>query len=135
MGLAPHCCASPRSLLGDWHPSQAPKLAAPRAAHATAKSKSSFPVGRRVVRNMVADSPVPLSVKVRTGCEAGSINVRRVAQLLRDAGAAAVTIHGRTAEQRYSKTANWDLIASVVADGVVEGSGMPIVGNGDYEAR
>jgi len=89
----------------------------------------------RVVRNMAADSPVPLSVKVRTGCEAGSINVRRVAQLLRDAGAAAVTIHGRTAEQRYSKTANWDLIASVVADGVVEGSGMPIVGNGDYEAR
>jgi len=51
-----------------------------------------------------------------------------------EAGAAAITIHGRTREQRYSKAADWDLIGRVAAE-----RGIPVVGNGDilthYEAR
>ena len=60
-----------------------------------------------------------------------------MASRLRDAGAAMVTIHGRTMEDRYKRPADWDVIAQVVADGA--GSGVGVVGNGDilthYDAR
>ncbi len=53
---------------------------------------------------------------------------------LQAAGAAAVLIHGRTQEQRYSRAADWALISEVAA-----GADVPIIGNGDiltlYEAR
>jgi tRNA-dihydrouridine synthase 3 len=57
-----------------------------------------------------------------------------VARLCEEAGAAALTLHPRTREQRYSKPADWELIAAVVAD-----RGIPIIGNGDiltwFEAK
>mmetsp|Transcript_18554 Transcript_18554/g.27163 ORF Transcript_18554/g.27163 Transcript_18554/m.27163 type:complete len:474 (+) Transcript_18554:38-1459(+) len=93
----------------------------------------------RLVGGMVdgTSRDIPISVKIRLGCEVSSINVREVVNELREAGAAAVTIHGRTAQQGYSKPADWDLIRDVVEDG--RGSGVPIIGNGDilthYEAR
>lgn len=92
-----------------------------------------------LVAGVAAASAVPLTVKVRIGTESGNINVREVVAGLRDAGAAAVTVHGRTMEQRYSRAANWEVIRQVVQDGVGVGSSVPIVGNGDllthYEAR
>jgi tRNA-dihydrouridine synthase 3 len=53
-----------------------------------------------LVRGISDQSALPLSVKVRIAPEGRDVNVREVVDLLRDAGAAAVTIHGRTAEQR-----------------------------------
>ena len=57
-----------------------------------------------------------------------------MARACEEAGAAAITIHGRTREQRYSKAADWDRIGQVAAE-----RGIPVVGNGDiltpYEAR
>jgi tRNA-dihydrouridine synthase 3 len=50
----------------------------------------------------------------------------RLVELLGRAGAAAVTIHGRTMEQRYRKAADWDLINTVAA-----GASVPVIGNGD----
>lgn len=88
----------------------------------------------RLVAGIARDLPVPLTVKVRTGVAEGSINVQRVVELLRDAGAAAVTVHGRTALQRYKKPADWGLIEAVAAT-----AGVPVIGNGDilthYEAQ
>ena len=87
------------------------------------------------------DVDIPLTVKIRVGCEADTINVRDVAQQLRESGAAAITIHGRTAQQGYSKAADWDYIKQVVEDGKDLNSEVhtPIIGNGDilthYEAR
>jgi tRNA-dihydrouridine synthase 3 len=79
------------------------------------------------------------STQVRTASQGDEINVRRVVSELRQAGAAAVTVHGRTAEQRYSKAADWSLIQAVVGDGIAAGSVVPVIGNGDvqewYEAR
>lgn len=49
---------------------------------------------------IVAGSPLPVTVKIRTGEGASSVNAPKVAELLEAAGAAAVTIHGRTMEQR-----------------------------------
>jgi tRNA-dihydrouridine synthase 3 len=80
----------------------------------------------RLVAGIAAELPIPLTVKVRTGQSESSINVQRVVEGLRDAGAAAVTIHGRTALQRYKKPADWSLIEQVAAT-----AGVPVIGNGD----
>ena len=84
-----------------------------------------------LVQGVARASPLPLSVKVRLAAEGSDVNVREVVSKLRDAGAAAVSIHGRTATDRYSRAADWELIAQVVADGAAIGSSMPIIGNGD----
>ena len=93
-----------------------------------------------------AGNEIPLTVKVRLGCERDTCNVRQVAAAVRDAGAAALTIHGRTAQQGYKQSADWEWTAKVVQDNINnnnhQNSGnnhMPIIGNGDilthYEAR
>lgn len=94
----------------------------------------------QLVAGMVQGSGdrIPLSVKIRLGCSDDSINVREVVDRMRDVGAAAVTIHARTARQGYRKPADWKMIQQVVEDGQAQGSSMSIVGNGDimthYEA-
>jgi tRNA-dihydrouridine synthase 3 len=54
----------------------------------------------RLVAGLVAESPLPVEVKIRTGPGEASVNAPFVAALLEAAGVAAVTIHGRTMEQR-----------------------------------
>ena len=54
----------------------------------------------RLVAGIAEGTQLPLTVKVRTGTSASKINVQQVVELLQGAGAAAVIVHGRTAEQR-----------------------------------
>ncbi len=88
----------------------------------------------RLVEAMRQAVSVPVTVKIRTGWHQGKENVNEVAKVCEESGAAAITIHGRTREQRYTKSADWDLIGQVAAE-----RGIPVVGNGDilthYEAR
>src|ERR687890_1927988 len=64
-----------------------------------------------VVRAMTRAVRIPVTVKMRAGWNDRSRNAPLLARLVEDAGAAAVTIHGRTAEQSYSGAADWDLVA------------------------
>ena len=57
------------------------------------------------------DLPIPLEVKVRIGIDA--VNIESVVEALEETGIAALTIHGRTAQQRYKKSADWDLIKRI----------------------
>ena len=75
------------------------------------------------VRQAVA---VPLSVKLRLGYTDKKLNVVGLAPRVADAGADGISIHGRTRNQRYSRSARWDLIDE--AQRAVE---IPIIGNGD----
>jgi len=94
----------------------------------------------QLVQGMVEGSgnKIPLSVKIRLGCSEDTINVKDVVENMRMAGAAAVTIHARTARQGYRKPADWEMIKEVVDEEKASGSTMPIIGNGDilthYEA-
>lgn len=95
---------------------------------------------RKLVKGLVDGSDIPVTVKIRLGCEVDTINCLENVKAIREAGAAAITIHGRTAQQGYSKDANWDMIRQAVIESVNEGYGhVPIIGNGDiltyYEAR
>jgi nifR3 family TIM-barrel protein len=79
-----------------------------------------------VVRAMTRAVKIPVTVKMRAGWDASEITAPDLARRLEDAGAAAVTVHGRTAAQSYSGSSDWSLIARV-ADGV----GIPVIGSGD----
>lgn len=89
-----------------------------------------------LVERMCDACSLPVTVKVRTGLEeeADPVMVTELVTMLGDVGAAAVAIHGRTAQQRYSGSADWDLIATVARN-----TDVGIVGNGDilthYEAK
>lgn len=71
-----------------------------------------------------------ITVKMRTGLSADNISVFEVARACEDAGAAAITVHGRTREQMYSGRADWDIIGKVKSRVKV-----PVIGNGDVETR
>jgi tRNA-dihydrouridine synthase 3 len=80
----------------------------------------------KIVRTMAAQVKVPVTVKIRLGWNADHRNFLEVAQAAVDAGAGAITVHGRTREARYRHPADWEAIAAVAAAVPV-----PVVGNGD----
>jgi tRNA-dihydrouridine synthase B len=80
----------------------------------------------RVVGAMSKAVKIPVTVKMRAGWNDGDRNAPLLAQMVRDAGAAAVTIHGRTAEQSYKGLADWDLVSRVAV-----ALDIPVLGSGD----
>jgi nifR3 family TIM-barrel protein len=79
-----------------------------------------------VVRAMAQAVKIPVTVKMRAGWDASEINAPELARRMEDAGAAAVTVHGRTAAQSYSGFSDWDLIGQVARS-----VGIPVFGSGD----
>lgn len=88
----------------------------------------------KLLEALVQAMDCPVTVKVRTGFKESKINVLETTRIAEEAGVAAITVHGRTREQRYTRTADWDLIGQVAAERKV-----PVYGNGDvltwYEAE
>jgi tRNA-dihydrouridine synthase B len=79
-----------------------------------------------VISAMAKAVNIPVTVKMRAGWNDRSRNAPDLARRVQDAGAAAVTIHGRTAEQSYSGSADWDLVSDVARD-----LSIPVFGSGD----
>jgi len=83
----------------------------------------------RIVESVKQAVSIPVTVKLRIGWNQETINVVEVAQRLESAGADALSIHGRTAVQLYSGTADWSWIQN--AKRAVK---IPIIGNGDVSS-
>lgn len=79
-----------------------------------------------IVRAIGRAVRIPVTVKIRAGWTDREIVAPEFARAMADAGAAAVTVHGRTAEQAYRGLADWDLIARVA-----RAVSIPVFGNGD----
>jgi tRNA-dihydrouridine synthase B len=79
-----------------------------------------------VIRAMTRAVKIPVTVKMRAGWNDAERNAPAIARMVEDAGAAAVAVHGRTAAQSYSGTADWDLVARIAND-----LSIPVFGSGD----
>lgn len=79
-----------------------------------------------IVKNIKNACNLPVTVKIRAGWNSSSINAPEVAKICEQAGADAITVHGRTKEQGYSGSNNLDVIKAVK-----ESVSIPVIGNGD----
>ena len=76
---------------------------------------------------VAACAPTPVTAKIRLGCTRDCINAIEVAQVVEAAGAAALTVHGRVAEDYFSGSADWDRISAIKP----HLKRIPLIGNGD----
>ncbi len=83
--------------------------------------------GAIVEASVAAAGPVPFTVKMRTGIDDERLTYLEAGRIAEDAGAAAVALHARTAEQLYSGTADWSAIARLKETVTT----VPVLGNGD----
>ena len=84
-----------------------------------------------LTREMAKRTNLPLTVKTRLGWDERSIKIVEVAERIQDAGAQAITIHGRTRAQMYKGFADWRLISDVKNNPRMK---IPVFGNGDVNS-
>lgn len=101
----------------------APKVAGNGGGSALMKRPE---LAAEIVARCVEVSPVPTTVKMRAGWDEDSINAPELAVLCEQAGAAAITVHGRTRKQMYAPPVDLEVIAEVKRR-----VGIPVIGNGD----
>jgi tRNA-dihydrouridine synthase B len=80
----------------------------------------------KIVGKVAGSVNVPVTVKMRKGWDKDNVNAVEMAKGVVESGAKAVTIHGRTRDQFYTRQADWGIIAQVV-----EEVNVPVFGNGD----
>ncbi len=87
-------------------------------------------IGEIVARVVQACAPTPVTAKIRLGCTRDNIVAIEVAQIIEAAGAAALTVHGRTAQDFFQGSADWDRISAIKP----HLKRMPLIGNGDLDS-
>jgi tRNA-dihydrouridine synthase B len=87
-------------------------------------------VGAIVERVARACAPTPVTAKIRLGCTRDRINAIEVAQVVEQAGGAALTVHGRTAADFFKGSADWERIAAIKP----HLKRIPLIGNGDLDS-
>ena len=101
----------------------APKVAGNGGGSALMKRPE---LAAEIVARCVEAVNIPVTVKMRSGWDSDSINAVELAVLCEQAGARAITVHGRTRQQMYAPPVNTDIIAQVKS-----AVSIPVIGNGD----
>lgn len=115
----------------DFHPDvidinmgcPAPKIAGNGGGSALLKSPA---LAGEIIKEVVNAVDLPVTVKIRIGWDKDSINAVEMAKIAEQAGAAAVTVHGRTREQMYAPPVDIGTIALVK-----KSVSIPVIANGD----
>ena len=82
-----------------------------------------------ILHSVVNAVSVPVTLKTRLGWDETHKNIETIAQIAQKAGIAALTIHGRTREQKYQGNASYELIGKVKKQ-----CRLPIIANGDIDS-
>lgn len=82
-----------------------------------------------IVKAVTAVTDIPATVKIRKGWDDDSVNAVEVAKICESAGAAAITVHGRTRQQYYKPPVDYDIIKAVR-----ESVSVPVIANGDIDS-
>jgi tRNA-dihydrouridine synthase B len=83
----------------------------------------------RILESVVRAVDVPVTLKIRTGWDADHRNAPEIARIAEDAGIAALAVHGRTRDQQYAGTAEYDTIARIKSM-----LRIPVIANGDVDS-
>ena len=83
----------------------------------------------RICDAVVRAVDVPVTLKIRTGWDATHRNAPAIARIAQDSGIAALAVHGRTRDQHYAGTAEYDTIAAIKAT-----LSIPVIANGDIDS-
>ena len=87
-------------------------------------------MGQIIEHVVAACAPTPVTAKIRLGCTRDQINANDIAQVVEGAGAAALTVHGRTAADMFRGSADWDRISQIKP----HLKSIPLIGNGDLDS-
>ena len=79
-----------------------------------------------IIAAMTKAVKIPVTVKMRKGWDDGEVNAPELAKRVEGAGASAIAVHGRTAQQSYSGFADWDVVAEIARS-----VSIPVFGSGD----
>lgn len=101
----------------------APKIVNNKSGSALMKTPE---IASEIIKSVVKNSSVPVTVKFRKGWDKNSINAIEFAQMCEESGASAICIHGRTREEMYSGNVDMDIIKEVK-----KAVKIPVIANGD----
>jgi len=83
---------------------------------------------KAIVKSVISAVQIPVTAKIRSGWNEGSIVAVQVSRILEEEGACAVTVHPRTKKMGFSDLADWELIKQVKSE-----VSIPVIGNGDVK--